>query len=232
MSETVDSGSVDELEALAQKVLKRRSEKTVAKQPSEKPSEPLEIRPEESKDHKEKPSTMRSPRGQRKRDSAKTHQTDRRAFQKILREQSARNKSDLKVWMEKVMRNHDSQTGKVIADYRKQNAALRNEIRDLLGGQTKEFKKSCEDLVVTSNQEELERLVNWFHDEFIKELDISSRRFEELRATSETQANKMTEEVESKAQRIALLDEWIKELAGHLPKDLRQELFEELGLQY
>jgi len=232
MSEVEDSVLVDELEVIAQKALKQRSERGVIKEPSKQISEPSEIRHIEiGKDHKATPPAAKASRRKPRRDTRKTNQVDQRLLQKILKEQASR-KSDLKTWMEKVMRNQDSQIGKVIADYRKQNAAMRNEIRDLIGGQTKEFKQSCEDLAVTTSQEELERLVNWFHDEFIKELDISSRRFEELRASSETEANRMTEEVENKAQRIELLDQWIKELAGYLPKDVRRELFEELGLKY
>ncbi len=233
MSEAEDSVLVDELEVIAQKALKQRSEKSVIREPSKETSEPGEIRHIElRKDHNVTPPATKAPRRKPRRDTRKANQVDQRSLQKLLKEQASKNKSDLRAWMEKMIRNQDSQIGRVIADYRKQNAAMRNEIRDLIGGQTKEFKQSCEDLAVTTSQEELEKLVNWFHDEFIKELDISSRRFEELRSSSETEANRMTQEVESRNQRIELLDQWIKELAGYLPKDVRQELFEELGLQY
>ena len=66
-------------------------------------------------------------------------------------------------------------------------------------------------------------MVNWFHDEFMKELDKKTQDYEDLKATSEKQANKMSEENDSKSRKIRMLDETIKELATHLPEKVRQD---------
>jgi hypothetical protein len=75
-------------------------------------------------------------------------------------------------------------------------------------------------------------MVNWFHEEFMKELTVKSQQYEELKLSSEKQVNKMSQESDSKSQKIMILDEKIKKLALQLPKNVREELFEELGLEH
>jgi hypothetical protein len=75
-------------------------------------------------------------------------------------------------------------------------------------------------------------MVNWFHEEFMQELAKKSQMYEDLKVSSEKQVNKMSAENDTKSQKIMMLDEKIKELALHLPKNAREEIFEELGLEH
>ncbi|MGI0037362.1 MAG: hypothetical protein ACRD99_03290, partial [Nitrososphaera sp.] len=58
------------------------------------------------------------------------------------------------------------------------------------------------------------------------------QQYEELKLSSEKQVNKMSQESDTKSQKIMILDDKIRELAMRLPKDVRDELFEELGLEH
>jgi hypothetical protein len=120
----------------------------------------------------------------------------------------------------------------MVSDNASHNTALRSDVKGILDGQTKELKQTCSEAVTSVNQEELARLVNWFHEEFMKEMDNKSKQYETLKTSSENQANRMVGEIDSKNQRIKVLDQKILDLAERLPKDVRQALFEELGLQH
>jgi ribosomal protein L34E len=257
MSET-DSSYVLELESMAQKLLRKPRSTAVATQPPERPAVVHDVPPakEIAETIKEKLPTVRTPetmkeklptvrtpestktklptvrkaRPKKVRSVSKSH-FQPRSLQSALNQQARRNKSDLKVLMEKSVKSHDSKIGKVIAYYRNQNIALHKELNHLFENQNKEFRKGCEDLVARNSQEELERLTNWFHDAFIKELEKKVREYEELRMSSEKQAGKMTEEIGGRNARIKILEGKIEELTRKLPKDVRHKLFVELGLQ-
>ncbi|MCI0562887.1 MAG: hypothetical protein MN733_30775 [Nitrososphaera sp.] len=198
MSEIDDSAAVLELESLAQKILKSKGEsmksrrESPAKDNYESPPVLQEVQPQlEKPSLPEKPPLTQKTIIKQKRVIKKRQPTEIKLIHAALKEQEKRNRDDLKKWMEKLSKSHESQINRMRADYINQNAGLRNDLKDLLEGQGKDLKESCTEVLSNANQEELERLANWFHDEFIKELDNKSRQFEELKTSSETQVNKM-----------------------------------------
>ncbi len=176
--------------------------------------------------------TIRAAHRKELKDIKAKHKTERKQLKNALDEQAKKSRSDLKMWMEKAMKDHESRIGKMVADNASQNTALRSDVKGILAGQTRELKQTCAEAVTSVNQEELLRLVNWFHEEFMKEMDNKSKQYEVLKTSSENQANRMVGEIDTKNQRIKVLDQKILELAERLPKDVRQALFEELGLQH
>lgn len=176
--------------------------------------------------------TIRTAHRKELKDIKAKHKTERKQLKNALDEQVKKSRSDLKMWMEKAMKEHESRISKMVADNASQHTALRSDVKGILNGQTKELKQTCSDAVTSVNQEELERLVNWFHEEFMKEIDSKSKQYEILKTSSENQANRMVGEIDTKNQRIKVLDQKILDIAQRLPKNVRQALFEELGLQH
>ncbi len=176
--------------------------------------------------------TIRTAHRKELKDIKAKHKTERKQLKNALDEQVKKSRSDLKMWMEKAMKEHESRISKMVADNASQHTALRSDVKGILNGQTRELKQTCSDAVTSVNQEELERLVNWFHEEFMKEIDSKSKQYEVLKTSSENQANRMVGEIDTKNQRIKVLDQKILDIAQRLPKDVRQALFEELGLQH
>jgi hypothetical protein len=104
-------------------------------------------------------------------------------------------------------------------------------LKESISSQTTQFATTCQEAASGAAQTEVERMTSWFREEFIKELDRKSHEYEDLRAASEKQANKLSEESESKSQRMLVLDAKIKELATYLPADVRRELSVEFGIE-
>ena len=197
------------------------------------PPKAQEVKPKKAraKSHG-KISTIRAAHRKEMKGIKAKHKTERKQLKNALDEQVKKSRSDLKMWMEKAIKDHESRIRKMVVDNVNQNTALRSDVKGILDGQTKELKLTCTEAVTSVNQEELERLVNWFHEEFMKEIDNKSKQYENLKTSSENQANRMVGEIDNRTQRIKVLDQKIMELAQRLPKDVRQALFEELGLQH
>ena len=249
MSEIEEPSSTFELETIAQEELKKRArEKAVRAQTAslqklqvapeivpvadtaiEKPASEPEMRSSPVKKQTPKKQKSRTVSGDRNtRDIIKKHNIERKALQKNIGDLSKKRERDIRDLMEKVLKDHYAQIDKERADY----VDVLSGLKSSLEGQTREMTTSCQQVVTTAAQDEVERMVNWFHDEFMQELAKKSEQYEELRKSSEKQVNKMSEESDSKSQKIMILDEKIKELALHLPKDIREELFDELGLEH
>jgi len=162
------------------------------------------------------------------RELHRKHESERKALQKNLNELAKKRDRDIKDLVEKVLKEHYSQVDRERADY----LAVLAELKNALEGQSKEITTSCQQVVTASAQEEVDRMVNWFHEEFMKELTDKSQQYEELKISSEKQVNKMSQESDTKTQKIMMLDSKIKELSLKLPKKVREELFDELGLEY
>ena len=238
MSETDSSSYLEELESRATMALKQSSKERKVKPPIDTPVKvehqpPEQVKtqtPEEVKsDTPEKiSSTEPSPR---KRTQTKVDRQMERTLRKVVSEQTKRTKADLRM-LEKVMKKHESKIERMIGDNLGQSTSLQEEVKGLINGQSEELKKSCEDIVVSNSQDELQKLTDWFYDEFMKALDNKSGEYETLKSSSEAQANRMVEEIDSKAKRIKVLDQKIADIASYLPRDVRTELFAELGLEY
>ena len=209
------------------------SPKTVSPPQANIPSKAPEVKPKKARAKSHGTiSAIRASHRKELKDVKAKHKTERKQLKSALDEQVKKSRSDLKMWMEKAMKDHESRISKMVSDNASQNTALRSDVKGILDGQTKELKQTCAEAVTSVNQEELARLVNWFHDEFMKEMDNKSKQYETLKTSSENQANRMVGEIDSKNQRIKVLDQKILDLAERLPKDVRQALFEELGLQH
>lgn len=249
MSEIEEPSSTFELESIAQEELKKRAREKAARAQAAS-LQKLQVAPEiipvantAIEKHAPKPESPTSPikkqtlkkqksrtvgGDKNTRDIIKKHNTERKALQKNISDLSKKRERDIRDLMEKVLEDHYAQVDKERADY----VSVLSGLKSSLEGQTREITTSCQQVVTTAAQDEVERMVNWFHDEFMQELAKKSEQYEELRKSSEKQVNKMSEESDSKSQKIMILDEKIKELALHLPKDIREELFEELGLEH
>ncbi len=249
MSEIEEPSSIFELESIAQEELKKRAREKAARAQAaslqklqvapaivpladtavEKPTPKPELPASPIKKQTSKKQKSRTVSGDKNtRDIIKKHNIERKALQKNISDLSKKRERDIRDLMEKVLKDHYAQVDKERADY----VGVLSGLKSSLEGQTREITTSCQQVVTTAAQDEVERMVNWFHDEFMQELAKKSEQYEELRKSSEKQVNKMSEESDSKSQKIMMLDEKIKELALHLPKDIREELFEELGLEH
>lgn len=252
MSETEELSSTFELESIAQEELKKRAREKAARaqaaslqklqespevtpvveQPAEKPmpkpTPKPEVQPSIKKQTSKKPKRQTSSGDKTTRELVRKHTAERKALEKSISDLSKKRDRDVRDLMEKVLRDHYAQVDRERAEY----VGVLSDLKKSLEGQTKNITTSCQQVVTTAAQDEVERMVNWFHDEFMQELAKKSEQYEELRKSSEKQVNKMSEESDMKSQRIMILDEKIKELALHLPKDIRDELFEELGLEH
>ena len=230
MSETDSSSYLEELESRATMALKQSSKERKVKPPIDTPVKVEHQPPEEVKtDTPEKIS--RTKPTLRKRTQTKVDRQMERTLRKVVSEQTKRTKADLRM-LEKVMKKHESKVERMIGNNLGQSISLQEEVKGLINGQSEELKKSCEDIVVSNSQDELQKLTDWFYDEFMKALDGKSGEYESLKSSSEAQANRMVEEIDSRAKRIKVLDQKIADIASYLPRDVRSELFAELGLQY
>lgn len=262
MMTEVEDSSLDELESIAKRVLSKNAEKRQAERATEStpkgviptkvissvevnyspktvsppqatiPPKAPEVKPKARAKSRGTITTIRAAHRKELKDIKAKHKTERKQLKNALDEQVKKSRNDLKMWMEKAMKDHESRISKMVADNASQHTALRSDVKGILDGQTKELKQTCAEAVTSVNQEELERLVNWFHEEFMKEIDNKSKQYEILKTSSENQANRMVGEIDTKNQRIKVLDQKILDLAQRLPKDVRQALFEELGLQH
>lgn len=246
MSEIEEPSSTFELEAIAMEELKKRAREKATKvqaasvqnvhhepaieQISAEPTQTKEPEPIATPPVKKHVATKK-PRPAVKhvqnRELERKHESERKALQKNLNEMAKKRERDIRDLMDKVLKDHFAQVDRERADYLEVLA----ELKKSLEGQSKELTTSCQQVVTTAAQDEVDRMVNWFHDEFMQELTMKSQQYEELKLSSEKQVNKMSQESDTKSQRIMILDEKIRELAMRLPKDVRQELFEELGLE-
>jgi len=230
MSETDSSSYLEELESRATMALKQSSKERKVKPPIDTPVKVEHQPPEEVKtDTPEKIS--RTKPTLRKRTQTKVDRQMERTLRKVVSEQTKRTKADLRM-LEKVMKKYESKIERMIGNNLGQSISLQEEVKGLINGQSEELKKSCEDIVVSNSQDELQKLTDWFYDEFMKALDGKSGEYESLKSSSEAQANRMVEEIDSRAKRIKVLDQKIADIASYLPKDVRTELFAELGLEY
>lgn len=248
MSE-IEESSVIDLESIAQQEVKKRAferrakaqlpippESTPAGEPAKTPEreiEPQAIEPIVKASPAKRERTTAPKRRSRvgnsqSSDMAKKHEQERRALQRNFNDLVKKRERDIRDLMEIILKDHYEQVDKEREDY----LAVLNGLKNSLEGQSKEITTSCQQVVTTAAQDEVDRMVNWFHDEFMQELTSKSQQYEELKLSSENQVNKMTEENSRNSQKIMMLDEKIKELALHLPEDVRKELFEELGLEY
>lgn len=249
MSEIEELSSTFELESIAQEELRKRAKEKAARLQSasmQKLQAPTEIptlvhevaeptaepkvasapaRKQERKKPKARPAIVGD---KQSRELVRKHEAERKVLQKNLDEMAKKRDRDIKDVVDKVLKDHYAQADKERSDY----LAVLAELKHSLEGQTKDITTSCQEVVTTAAQEEVERMVNWFHDEFMKELTSKSQLYEELKLSSEKQVNKMSQENDTKSQKIMILDEKIKELSLKLPKDVREELFEELGLEH
>ena len=250
MSEIQELSSTFELESIAQEELKKRAREKAARaqaaslQKMQAAAEPApvvqetaepEIAPKvaaaPAKKHaakKHKGQSAAAHGDKHNRELVRKHEAERKALQKNVNEMAKKRDRDIKDLMEKVLKDHYAQVDKERADY----VAVLDELKKSLEAQSQEVITGTQQVVTTAAQEEVERMVNWFHDEFMKELTSKSQQYEELKISSEKQVNKMSQESDNKSQRIMMLDEKIKELAIKLPKDVREELFKELGLEH
>src|SRR6185503_8051439 len=247
MSEIGEPSSTFELETIAMEELKKRAREKAAKAQAaslqtmhlEPKVEPISVEPTQPKAPEpvaaepvkkqvtKKKITHTAAKPTQNRELARKHESERKALQKNLNEMAKKRERDIRDLMDKVLKDHYAQVDKERADY----LSVLVELKKSLEGQSKEITTSCQQVVTTAAQEEVDRMVNWFHDEFMQELDKKSQQYEELRLSSEKQVNKMSQESDGKSQKIMILDEKIRELAMRLPKDVRDELFEELGLE-
>lgn len=253
MSEIEEYSPTFELESIAQEELKRRAREktakvqtsglqTIVKAPEVPPAaepvdeeRPTRVAPQQSsappatrKAAAKKHTPRRVSGDKQTRDLVKKHDAERRALQKNIVELAKKKDRDITELMQEVLKDHYAQVDKEREDY----VAVLGSLKDSLEGQTKEITTSCQQVVTTAAQDEVERMVNWFHEEFMQELAKKSQMYEDLKISSEKQVNKMSAENDTKSQKIMMLDEKIKELALHLPKNVRQEIFEELGLEH
>jgi hypothetical protein len=240
MSEIEEPSSTFELESIAQEELKKRAREKAARAQAaslqklqvapaivpladtavEKPTPKPELPASPIKKQTSKKQKSRTVSGDKNtRDIIKKHNIERKALQKNISDLSKKRERDIRDLMEKVLKDHYAQVDKERADY----VGVLSGLKSSLEGQTREITTSCQQVVTTAAQDEVE---------FMQELAKKSEQYEELRKSSEKQVNKMSEESDSKSQKIMMLDEKIKELALHLPKDIREELFEELGLEH
>ena len=246
MSEIEEPSSTFELETIAMEELKKRAKEKAAKaqvanvqnvQP-EPADEQISIEPAQTKEHEpvaappvKKTIARKKSRPAAKhvqnRELARKHDSERRALQKNLNEMAKKRERDIRDLMDKVLKDHYAQVDRERGDY----LAVLAELKKSLEGQGREIATSCQQVVTTAAQDEVDRMVNWFHEEFMQELTKKSQQYEELKLSSEKQVNKMSQESDNKSQKIMILDEKIRELAMRLPKDVRLELFEELGLE-
>jgi hypothetical protein len=250
MSEIQELSSTFELESIAQEELKKRAREKAARsqaaslQKMQVPAEPAPVVQETAEPEIEpkvsapapKKSAAKKPKAhsvvahgdKRSREIARKHEVERKALQKNLNEMAKKRDRDIRDLMEKVLKDHYAQVDKERADY----VAVLNELKKSVESQSQDVISGTQQVVTSAAQEEVERMVNWFHDEFMKELTSKSQQYEELKISSEKQVNKMSQESDNKSQRIMMLDEKIKELSIKLPKDVREELFKELGLEH
>lgn len=248
MSEPEDSASVIDLELIAQEELRKRNKEKAARQaqlsqpppqPSMEPEpqapqpavQPVEKVPSPTKVIKKlvaKKKRAPLPSDPRAREIARKHEAERKSIQKDLDALAKKRDRDIRELMDKALRDHYELIDKERSDY----LELLRELKKSLEAQTQGITESCQQVVTTAAQDEVERMVNWFHEEFMKELNKKNREFEDLKATAEKQVNKMTEENDNKSKKIMQLDDKIKELAASLPADVRKALFAELGLEH
>jgi hypothetical protein len=250
MSEIQELSSTFELESIAQEELKKRArekaaraqvaslqkmqvsvEPTPATQDMNQPeTEPKSIAPPAKKHAARKPKVHAAVAhgDKHSRELVRKHEAERKVLQKNLNEMAKKKDRDIQDLVEKVLKDHYAQVDKERADY----IAVLTDLKKSLEGQSKDIITDTQQVITTATQEEIERMVNWFHEEFMKEITSKSQQYEELKLSSEKQVNKMSQESDSKSQRIMMLDEKIKELSMKLPKDVREELFEELGLEH
>jgi hypothetical protein len=259
MSEIEDeSSSVIDLELIAQKELERKKREKSVKvsaepmhipQPPAPEPESVEILPPTAADpqpqkassspepEQEKIVSQKPPRKKQKRrlpantDKAtrfleKKHQNERKALEKKLKDEAKKRERDVRDLTEKALKAHFEQADKERHDF----LALLVELKYAIAAQSKDALESTQHLATAAAEGEVERMVNWFHEEFMKELDKKAKEYEELKASAENQVNKMTEESDGKSQQIMLMDEKIKEIATLLPDDVRKDILEELGL--
>jgi hypothetical protein len=241
--------STFELESIAQEELRKRAREKAARaqaaslqkvqvEMEAEPAEEQEVVAPTPKPQAPAPAVKKhSPRKRVKRhvvvdkstrELIRKHAAERKAMEKNMNEMTKKRERDIKDLMEKVLKNHYAQVDKERADY----LSVLGDLKNSLEGQSREITTSCQQVVTSAAQDEVERMVNWFHDEFMQELNKKAQEYEELKVSSENQVNKMSEESEGKSQKIMILDARIKKLAFHLPKDVRKELFAELGLEH
>ena len=237
MSEAEETSVLD-LESIALEAVKKKSLQKNLPSPNPPPvaatsiivNEPVNV-PEVVETAPQEPEIAPKPRITTASKHARTIDrkitAERRTVEKNLHDLAKKKDQDMVRLMEQAMKNHCAQIDKERSDY----LAVMHELKEAITNQTTQFAESCQNAATDAAEGEVERMIAWFHDEFMKELDRKSREYEDLRTASEKQANKMLEENEGKSKRIMILDDKIKELAGSLPPDIRRELSKELGIE-
>ena len=158
---------------------------------------------------------------------ARKYEQERKAMQKNMNELAKKRERDIRELMDVAIENSYSQIDKE----RQEFMAILAELRDTIHAQSKEAMDGFQQLSVSSTEAEVERMVAWFHDEFMKELTKKSQEYEELKTLSDMKVNGLFEENQAKSHEITSLDAKIKKIVSALPEDVRAEVFEELGLQ-
>lgn len=250
MAEIGDSSSPEfSLDVLSQEELTRKIQKMGKRQgraipqqeqaESQAQGEPIELAPK---------ANPKKPLRSKRRSSAKTnqsktrpvtrdpqthamekkHEQERKMLLKNMNEMAKKKDRDIRELMDVALKNHYTHIEKERQDY----LSLLGELKETILAQGKESLSGMQQMAVSVTESEVERMVNWFQDEFMKELTRKSQEYEELKALSEMKVNSMFEENQAKSREINSLDVRLRRIASALPANVRDEVFEELGLQH
>ena len=161
----------------------------------------------------------------------KKHHDERKFLQNALKEQSRKSKDDLKLALGQTEKNYRTQLELLRKDYQIRSVTIQNELKDFLATEMTEMKKHSENLVMTDSQNRIEKLEKWLHGEFVAELQNKTNELEQIKAQADVQAHDLVKEIDQKNKEIVFLQSKIKEISHHLKRGMREEIFEELGLE-
>jgi hypothetical protein len=161
----------------------------------------------------------------------KKHAEERKLLQSEIKAQARRSREDLSRALKQTEKSSRAQLEQLRSDYETRTVELQNELKGFLGEKMTEIKIFNQDAMVNESREKMEKLQEWLHGEFVTELQNKTNELGQVKASTDVQVQNLVQEVDRKNQEILSLQNKIKEISIHLKKDLREELYDEMGFK-
>lgn len=227
-----EQSSVIELESLAQEAVSEHSKTERLERPAKAASK---VRSSHTVKKKHAPhdrlSLLRDAHQKRIHALTKRYKAQIKQIRKKMKDNEKSNKKQLALRIAEVERQYHAQLEQARVDYNSQNMALRTDVKDFLEAQILQLTQNYESVSKSNSSQELEEFRRWLHEELLSAMQEKAKELEDVKSASDAQLNKMVLQIDKKNREIRFLESKIEEMSDYLPKDIRRELFEELGIE-
>ena len=159
------------------------------------------------------------------------HRLEYKSVRSELREQLRKSNIAIKEAKEGSKKFYEGQLRQIRDDYTRQNESLRAELKKFLAQAVDDTSRNYETTLANESNERFDSLRSMIHEDFVLELQKKTDETEQIKAESEAEIARVTQESRDKGHRIAQLEIRMKAISHYLPDDIRKDIYEQFGFR-